>query len=520
MIRAGIAGLEIAVVVAWLGAGGLIQAGAADLPTVAVEPAEIVRRPELVGREILVDDRIKYFLETRKGQGYDQIVLKRTEVPFFLPAKDRYVRAPAEPNAVIRATLKQVDGRLIGDVLTLELLPADHDRLDREIARTRPDDFATRRTWALWAERRGRELNDPKLTQKGTALEAEALWTEASRPVTDPVALADGAADRPIPPAWREALYYRGFRALGAQARTAAEADDLVKRMAVALPRSTTPNPAAALRPELAGADPATAYRAAALDERGRLDRGLYADLVEKSLTLRLAADPGAAAGLAAEAARTVPDRPALADKLRQRGLAEAERGVATMRQSEVEELARTFRANGQEDRARRLLEEWLGDRRKNRLSASDAEGRILLAANYEKLLGDRATAGQLLSEAAAIEPESRDVAAAFLRLGYRKGEGGWSDPTAARTTADATPAATSTPARDADRGDSLRGLTQAQARSRMGGKPDRITRAASQGTIVEQWIYQIGKTDQYLMFRIDSTTAEPRVFGMYSVPR
>ncbi len=436
-----------------------------------------------------------------------------------LPAKVRYVRAPVRAERRGPGDLEAVDGRLVGDVLTLELLPADHDRLDREVARTRPDDFATRRTWALWAERRGRELNDPKLAPKGSALEAEALWTEASRPGAD--------ADRPgrrcrrpaDPASLREALYHRGFRALGAQARTAAAVDDLAERVPAALPRSADTESGRGARPEPAEADPATAYRAAAHDERGPAGPAAVRRPRREVAQSPPRRRPGAAAGLADEAARTLPDRPAVADKLRQRGLAEAERGVATMRQSEVEELARTFRANGQEDRARRLLEEWLGDRRKNRLSASDAEGRILLAANYEKLLGDRATAGQLLSEAAAIEPESRDVADAFLRLGYRKGEGGWFDPAAARTTADATPAATSTPSRDADRGDSLRGLTQAQARSRMGGKPDRVIRAASQGMIVEQWIYQIGKTDQYLMFRIDSTTAEPRVSGIVLGP-
>jgi len=501
---------------------GLRRVEAADQPAVVVEPSELARRPELVGREVVVDDRIKYFLESKKGQGYDELILKRTDVPFFLPAKVRFARPPSEPNAVVRGTLKVVDGRLVGEVLTLELLPSDSDRLDREVARTRPDDFATKRTWALWAERRGRELNDPKLGAKGTALEADALWTEASRPGADVIALADAANDRPIPRLTRDALYHRGFRAAEAQARTAAEVDDLLKRVATALPRSTEPNPSAGPRPANADADPdpAVAYRAGNDEERTRLDRRLGADLAEKSLTLRLAADPSRAASLADEAARTLTDRPAVADRLRQRGLAEAERGVTAMRQAEVEELARTFRAAGQEDRARRLFEEWLGERRQKRLSASDAEGRILLAANYEKLLGDRATAGALLREAAAIDPESRAVADAFLRLGFRKGDTGWYDPSATRAAADSPPPAIANPSPAADRGDSLRGLTQTQARSKMGGKPDRVVRSATQGIVVEQWIYRIGRTDQFLIFRADSATTEPRVTASYAVPR
>ena len=42
-----------------------------------------------------------------------------------------------------------------------------------------------------------------------------------------------------------------------------------------------------------------------------------------------------------------LPDRPEFADRLRQRGLSEAEARVASMRQSEVEELARNFRGQG-----------------------------------------------------------------------------------------------------------------------------------------------------------------------------
>ena len=491
---------------------------AAD-PAIVVEASELARRPELVGREVIVDDRIRYFLESKKGQGFDELILKRTEVPFRLASRSRYARPPSEPNAVVRGVLKVVDGHLVGEVITLELLPGDSERLDREVARLRPDDFASKRTWAFWAERRGRELNDPKLEAKGVALEADALWSEAGRPGADPIALAEGAADRPIPRSLRDALYHRGFRAAEAKASTADTLDDLANRVRTALPRSVEPTKAPAPRP-IDDSDPASTYRAATDPERAALDRRLLADLIEKSLASRLADDPSKAGSLADEAARTLPDRPTVADKLRQRGLVEAERGVATMRQSEVEELAKTFRESGQEDRARRLFEEWLGDRRKNRLSASDAEGRVLLAANYEKLLGDRATAGALLSEAYAIDPESRAIADAFLRLGYRKGDSGWFDPDAggAKTPSPSTAKGVAAPASEG--GDSLRGLTQAQARARLGGKPDRIVRSATQGTVVEQWIYRTGKTDQFIQFRIESATTEPRVSASYSVAR
>ena len=499
-----------------LGWAGPRPAAADD--AVAVEPGELGRRPDLVGRELIVDDRIKYFLETRRGQGYDELLFKRTEVPFKLLAGSRFARPPSEPNAVARGTLKLVDGHLIFEVFTLELLPGDVERLDQAVARLRPDDFAGKRSWALWAEKRARELNDAKLGARGTALEADALWVEAGRPGADPIALADAAADRPIPREIREALYLRGFAAAAGRAATAAALDDLSRRVEAVFPHAAEPTAGAApgLKP---GDDPGAAYRAQSDEERARTVRQLDADLIEKSIAARLAEDPAGAVALVDEAARRLPDRPALADRLRQRGLAEAERGATSMRQAEVEKLAQALRDSGQPDRARRILEEWLRDRRKTRLSPTDAEGRVLLAANYEKLIGDRATAGELLAEADAIDPGSRAITDAFLRLGYRKGEAGWHDPTAEKKSTDLTrPVASPSSPDGPDPVNSLRGLTQAQARSRMGGKPDKVVRSGTQGMVVEQWIYRTGRSDQYILFRVDSGTTEPRVSASYSV--
>ena len=94
------------------------------------------------------------------------------------------------------------------------------------------------------------------------------------------------------------------------------------------------------------------------------------------------------------------------------------------MRQSEVEELARKFREQGEEDRARRLIRAWLGDRRKTRLQCQRCRGPYPARASYDKLLGDRSTSAELLREALAIDPQSRSAVNAFLRMGFRKGDG------------------------------------------------------------------------------------------------
>lgn len=480
----------------------------------AVEPADLARRPELVGREVVVDDRVRYFLESRRGQGYDELLLKRTDVPFRLPSRLKFARPPFEPNARITGTLRADQGQLFCNVSAIEMLPNDLDRLEKEVGKLRPDDFAGRRAWALWAERRGDELADPKLKARGVVLEAEALWSEAGRPEADPLALAARSATRPIPEAVRNALAHRGFRDRLARTSSPSDLDALARQVEATLPAAGNAGAPALADPDLAEAyakDPAAAYRDASTPARAALDRRLLADALQRSLEKQLEARPDDAASLTETARARLPDRPEFAERLRQSGLGAAEGRVTSMRQSEVEALAQTFREQGQEDRARRLLQTWLADRRRNRLSATDAEGRILLAGSYAKLLGDKATAADLLREAQVIDPESRTVVDAYLRMGYRKGDNGWFDPAGQKSAPAATP---ETPATG---GESLKGLTRAQVRSRLGGKPDRIVRRATQGRCVEQWIYSNGKGIQVVNFLSDPGTTEPRAGSYYS---
>jgi len=487
-----------------------------------VEPSDLAKRPDLVGHEVVVDDRIRYFLQSKPRQGYDELLLKRTEVLFKLPPRLKMARSPSEPNARVRGVLKVDDGRLICEVETLELLPNDSDRLDRELGRLRPDDLEAKRSWAIWAERRGQELNDPRLEARGTALESETLWAESERPQADPLALAERAQGRPIALALRNALFHKGFRSMLGKTSRPAELDDLAKRVEATLPDSSRMEAAASGGPELLeayGRDPASTYRDAAEPSRVGLDRRLLADVIQKSLEKQLEVRPTEAMALADLARSRLPDRPAVAERLRQSGLKESEKNVASLRQSEVEELARTIRAQGEEARANRLLRSWLDDRRKHRLSGTDSEGRVILAGNYDRMLGDKAIAAELLREALTIDPESRPVSDAFLRMGFRKGDAGWFDPNAGRDGAGSP--ASDRPADQGDLGprgtsDPLKGLTRAQVRSRLGSKPDQIIRNASQGRCLEQWIYRSGKAIQVINFVIEPGTFEPRVTSYY----
>ena len=484
------------------------------------EPSDLTRRPELIGREILVDDRIRYFLESRRGLGYDEFFLRRTEVPFRLPARLKFNRAPTEPNARVRGTLRTEEGRLFFDVSAIELLPPDIDRLEKEVARLKPEEFPKKRAWALWAERRGKELNDIKLEARGLALEIEAFWLEADRPNADALAIRERNESRPIPPEMRNALAHRGLRSSFNIAASSDDLETLARQIETLLPRSSDFKAGSTLDSAILEAyakDPAFAYREATESTRQTLDRRLLADAIQRSLEKQVEARPGDATKLAELAAKRLPDRPALASTLRQQALTEAESRVASMREAEVGALAASFRDQGEADRARRLYQVWLGDRRKNRLSPTDSEGRVVLAASYEKWLSDRATAAELLREALIIDPASKVVVDAYLRLGFRKGDSGWYDPT---NPLDTPANANRAPGAPKDEGDSLKGLTRSQVRSRLGGKPDSVVRSATQGRCLEQWIYSNGKGTQVVNFLIEAGTMEPRATSYYSVQK
>ncbi|WP_435015673.1 tetratricopeptide repeat protein [Tundrisphaera sp. TA3] len=492
------------------------QAGSPD----EIEPSELAGRADAIGREVIVDDRVRYFLESKRGQGFDEIHLRRTDIVLKLPARLKFPRSPTEPVVRARGILTRTDGRLGFDVTSLELLPNDPERLEHEIGRLRAEDFAGMRRWGLWAQRRGRELNEPKLVERGIRLEGEALWVEAARHGSDPLQLAERSADRPIPPEIRRALLHRGFRDKLRAARTAAEFGELAQRIERDLPDAVATGAKGPLDATLRDAyakDPAASYRAASEADRKTLDRTLAADAVQALLESQLRDDPTRANELAEVASQRLSDRPSVAEQLRQRGLDEAEAGVTAMRQSEVEALAEVLRKDRQDERARRLLKTWLADRREHRVSPGDAEGRVLLALNYDRMLGDRATAAELLGEAYQIDPGSKAITEAYLRLGFRKSDRGWVDPRAERDVVSATNPAPAANTPSAASGDSLRGLTRGQVRARLGGKPDRISRSATQGQSVEQWIYSSPRGAQVINFTTTLGSGEPRAASSFS---
>src|SRR4051812_23886134 len=105
-----------------------VRASAVDPGAMPVEPADLARRVDLVGRRIAVDDRVRRF-QWHRDTDYDEIYLKRTPVVFRLPPRLQYKQAPRATAVRIEGVLKREGEQLVCDVTNLELFPGDLERL-------------------------------------------------------------------------------------------------------------------------------------------------------------------------------------------------------------------------------------------------------------------------------------------------------------------------------------------------------------------------------------------------------
>jgi tetratricopeptide (TPR) repeat protein len=224
-------------------------------------------------------------------------------------------------------------------------------------------------------------------------------------------------------------------------------------------------------------------------------------------LVLAVAAAPAALA----PARQAAPDRPVDPDRLGD--LERKAAAISALGRGELLELAKSYEERNQPQRARDLKRRWLDDQRDRLLDATDVDGRIALARQYEALLGDTATAAELLRAALELDPESTDAASAFRNMGFRNVDGAWVAPETPRAAAEPTPGSA------ADWDDSLLGESREQVVAKLGGKPDQIARSASQGGILEQWIYRGPRNTQYINFLIQPGSPTARVVGRYSLP-
>lgn len=488
-----------------------------EIPT--VRPADLTARADLINQRIAVDARVERF-DYQKDRGWNLLRFQGSPVVFRLPDRLAFKSPPSAKAARVQGVLRREGPVYAVDVETIELFASDLARLDAGVAALGPEDSRNRDAWARWAERRAAEYSDERLAARARAVAGEAIRIEADQPAAinlpdKQLDLARQAMERQVPDPVPASLVHRALRQLLPGLRDPAEAERLAALAVERLPaEARSPQDQAAPRAwqtEYAR-DPAGAYRRAEPAARAALNRRLLADIRKAALNLRVNANPDQALTLANRAESELPDEPDVARDLRRRGLESTD--VTTLRLAEVQERARAYEAIGLPEQGRDLLRRWLEDQRRNRLSATDAEGRMILADQYDSLIGDSATAVALLREAWAIDRGSDALANAFRRRGYRlvqdawvKSSGAASSPVSKAATGDVPP-----PTRlDRDPGvDPYRGMTRAEVVGRL-GKPDRVSRTASQGQIREQWIYERGGTESPLHINFLSRPGQPR---------
>ena len=142
------------------------RSGQTQNEAVSVEPDELERRHDLIGREVVVDDHVKYYVP-RNGGAADELQLKRTPITFEVP---RRLRPPASTRltaVIVRGVLKRDGERLICAVTDIKAVTSDLDRLERGLASLSAKDFETRKAWARWAERRAKDFKDNALARSG-----------------------------------------------------------------------------------------------------------------------------------------------------------------------------------------------------------------------------------------------------------------------------------------------------------------------------------------------------------------
>ncbi|GIW88768.1 MAG: hypothetical protein KatS3mg108_3092 [Isosphaeraceae bacterium] len=495
----------------------LLSLGLLTQKALEIDPPDLARRPDLIGKAVAVDGRVALY-QFHPGRGFDEILLKRSDVVLRLPTELRFRQAPSQRVVRAEGILRRDGDRLILEVQSLQLLPEDRQRLETGLAALPPGELTRRRAWAAWAEHRARLYNDPELLDRARQVQTEILWSEAERPAArSPEATLELARRgreaqllEPVP----STLAHRAFLALRRQATTADELARLAQQVAEFFPDAKTPIP----KPPAGFDDWAAryrqsgeaAYRDAPAELLPALNRLLYADLIQAELETRLAQDPASGLDLAERAVALLPDRPALADALRTRGLEASVNNVTRLRRLEAFDLARSLEQNGQAALANQVRRQWLDHYRTQRLAPGDADGRAALAEDYLNVLKDRPTAITLLQEALALDPNLPSAREQFRRLGFQLRDGQWVES----QTATPTTAASAATAGD----DPLLGLTPEEVEAQL-GTPDRRSQIVTQGDVRIQWIYGAGqRSTQYVNFQ-RRPGAPPTVIGRYTTP-
>ena len=488
---------------------------------VEVQPGDLANRRDLVGKPVVVDDRVVLFFQV-PPKGYGQIWLKRSTVPVVLPQALYYDSLPRAKAARVKGVLRVEDGKMVLDATEApELFKSDLDRLRNVVATLTPGDSDARYAWGDWASHRGTDFGDDDLKGEAARLIAEAVAIEAAKPGSRSpdglLALARKARSKGVAEPEPSALAHLGLRVRLGTAKTLEDFQKVADEASAILPGAKTPaKPGVALPLEEFAKDPSGVYRRSGIYVREGLDRRAWTDAVAETYRLRSAAgDPRSLLTLSNEARDRLPDRLEVSGELRRRYYQFTADNVATLRENEMLDLARTMRDDlKQPEKSVAVTRAWLDHQRAHSLGANDAEQRIELAKKYRAYVKDQSAAADLMREALKIDPANRSAADEFQRMGYVKVNGSWSSPNEAASRP--TIPAVDEPAK-VGKDDPFLGLTPAEVKGQL-GEPRSVSRVATQGRVSMQWVYEGARGSQYIDFVQRLGDPQPLVVGRFSL--
>jgi hypothetical protein len=408
-------------------------------------------------------------------------------------------------------------------VTELTPVPTDLDRLENGVKLLAAKDSATRKQWAVWAERRARDFKNDALMRRARELEAEAFRIETNMKrlgVDAPeewLVMAKDARRRRVPDPEPAALAHRAFRAQLAGSPDADQLQTIIREIESFFPKASSD--LEAVRTNLSrwearySADPATAYRDAPENLQRAFDRRLWADAKLAIVNTETHPDLASALAAAEKAATLLPEKKDLANRLVENGVARARKNLSSLKSSELKELTGLLRDKlKRPDEALAVTREWLEIRRSH-LGENDVRAPLELATDYEEMLGDTVTAVELLRKAWRIDPKSQEVADAFRIRNYRKVNDEWilAGPEQGGRPADGRG--------ETGRSRGLIGMTAEEARQRMGGEPNHVNYLGSKGQMIEQWIYLDTQGVRYVNILHSPDEAKPRVVAFYTLP-
>lgn len=227
--------------------------------------------------------------------------------------------------------------------------------------------------------------------------------------------------------------------------------------------------------------DANTLFAKADDEQRQLLARFFVVEIVSRILNLQLNETATNSDTVADEFLKRLPDRPDLAEAVRERGLVAAMKSVATMTEPELDAFVATLRADGAAGKADDAVDRWLKSRMQPALDRGPS-ALLDLADDYLRLQNNTAQAVEIYQEVLRIDSRVTAARDALTRLGYEEIAGQWRKK-AAMIAAD--------PGIAVDLGEVRIGMSGGQVRGAFRTAPSSVVRIATFGEVTEIWVYR-----------------------------